>query len=412
MTTYTPIARLPVMQPGDPAVRNNWGNILDAAMPLIEQMALGNAPIVLTGTTGAYTLTLANDASDQARLGFYNFQGTLTANTTVTIPPIARVGWVGNNTTGGFNVILTTGNGTTMTIAPGFAYLWTCDGTNVSAVSIGTTGTITAANGLVLGNAAFIGGKDSSGVPFPMLGFGADNWVTMFTQGFGWRILDGIGSQTFVSVGVGGAVNVAASLSVGGAINTGGELEVAGQATVQQLTVNGASTLHSLVITDTLHVGGVANVGGSVAAGTAAGGGGYLGKAGSTGSFGASVFNLLWDGTGMVLYHDATNLGYITTASDARFKTVVAPMADGALDRIGLIEPLVYRWKNKGIFRNDGKDHEGLLAQSLLPIIPSAVEGDPDGEDPISINTMPLIATLIKAVQELTARVMTLEAKC
>lgn len=535
MTTYTPTWRIPIMQSGDPAVRNNWGNILNAAFPLLEQGAVGNFPIPLTNTNGAYTLTLANDASDQARLAFYNFTGAITSPTTVTIPPVARIGWVSNGTSGGQNVTLTTGGtGTTLTVAPGLTYLWSCDGVNVQPVNIGVTGTLTAASGVTMNNGSFIDGKDTAGVARHVIGLGTDNYVSTFAQGLGWRVLNSAGTTPYLSVAAGGAVTIPGTLNAGATtvaalgatgitattLTASGQVQAAstaisGNTSTASLTVSGTATLGTLnanggtfsntvtapnvtvsgtvsagavsgstvsgstlnmsangTVSGTLSVGGLstggsigggtitgttvnatnstianltsttfnaatvnasgnlnvsgtatigssATIGGNLQVGTGSGGGGYYCRNGSTGGFGADVFNLYWNGTGMVLWLTTTNLGYISTsASDARYKTVVAPMAEGALDRIGLLKPLVYRWKDKGIFRDDGREREGMLAQSLLSVIPSAVEGDPEGEAPISINPVPIIATLIKAVQELTAlgsaretRIMALTAR-
>lgn len=146
-TSYTTIWRLPVMTVGDPLVKNAWGTVLNAAMPLIEQGGVGNTPISIAGLT-SYTLTTADDAADQARLNTYNFNGALTGNCTAIIPAVARVGWVTNSTTGGYNVVLTTGSGTTLTVAPGLTYFWSCDGTNIATVSLGAT-TLTVSGGIV-----------------------------------------------------------------------------------------------------------------------------------------------------------------------------------------------------------------------------------------------------------------------
>jgi hypothetical protein len=138
-TTYTPSLRFAIMTPGDPAVRNQWGTVLDNYITVDEQAITGNAAISINGLT-AYTLTTANNASDQARQQLYPFTGTLTGDCTVTLPSVPKVGWAQNGTTGGYNVILTTGGGRTITIASGLTYWYTCDGTNVDAVTLGAAG--------------------------------------------------------------------------------------------------------------------------------------------------------------------------------------------------------------------------------------------------------------------------------
>lgn len=135
-TTYTPSLRFAIMTPGDPAVRDQWGQIRDTTVTLYEQAIVGNSPISIDGMT-SYTLTANNNASDQARQALYSFAGALTGNCTVTIPPVPRIGWAANYTTGGYNVVLTTGSGITATLAPGLTYFFDCDGINVSPASLG-----------------------------------------------------------------------------------------------------------------------------------------------------------------------------------------------------------------------------------------------------------------------------------
>lgn len=146
----------------------------------------------------------------------------------------------------------------------------------------------------------------------------------------------------------------------------------------------------------------------NIQAGTTAGG--YVCKAGRVGAFSASDFNLYWTGSVMQLWVDATNLGTITTTSDLQYKHAVEPVTESGLDRISRMLPIRFRYADKGVFRDDGVIREGFVAQDIIAIVPSAVEGALNGDQPLSLNPMPLIATLVKAVQELTARVVSLEA--
>jgi hypothetical protein len=77
--------------------------------------------------------------SDQARYQTMNFTGALTAARTVTLPNVQRQGWAANSTTGGFNVILSTGAGTTVTLPPdGVMRFYKSDGaTNIALPSVG-----------------------------------------------------------------------------------------------------------------------------------------------------------------------------------------------------------------------------------------------------------------------------------
>jgi len=95
------------------------------------------------------TLTADGTSADQARYKRYNFTGALTAQRTVTIPNVQRDGQATNNTTGGFNVVLSAGGTTLALPADGYIYNWVCDGaTNIALAQEGTTA-LKAASGYV-----------------------------------------------------------------------------------------------------------------------------------------------------------------------------------------------------------------------------------------------------------------------
>jgi hypothetical protein len=121
---------------------------------------------------------------------------------------------------------------------------------------------------------------------------------------------------------------------------------------------------------------------------------------------------------------NGTNTTY-TTSSDYRLKDNIAPII-GALDKVALLKPVTYTWKQ------DGSDGQGFIAHELQEVIPDCVTGEKDDvetytdEDgieqtrikPQGIDTSFLVATLTAAIQEqqiiindLKARVETLEAK-
>lgn len=217
--------RCAILTPLDPAVANSWGTLVDQWPTLIPQGAQGYTSVGIAGLA-VYTLTTANNAADQARYMMWNFTGALGAVAcTVTIPAIARVGWARNSTTGGKNVILTTGSGTTVTIAPGFTAFWFCDGTNVVAPSVslgaisGTTGTFTG--GLTVGGGATFG----SGITATSIGG--------TTGTFSGGITVSAGGLNVVSGGLNvsaGAVTLSSTVTAGGGItvSAGGLNVVAG----------------------------------------------------------------------------------------------------------------------------------------------------------------------------------------
>jgi len=117
-------------------------------------------------------------------------------------------------------------------------------------------------------------------------------------------------------------------------------------------------------------------------------------------------------------YNGPTQIGSISTggtttayntSSDYRLKENVQPMQD-ALAVIGQLNPVTYTWKA------DGSDGQGFIAHELQAVVPDCVTGEKDAVDAEGnpqyqgVDTSFLVATLVKAIQELTARVAELEA--
>ena len=98
------------------------------------------------------------------------------------------------------------------------------------------------------------------------------------------------------------------------------------------------------------------------------------------------------------------------TSSDYRLKENVQPMT-GALDTITQLNHVTYTWKI------DGLPGQGFIAHELQAVVPDCVTGEKDAVDAEGnpqyqgVDTSFLVATLVKAIQELTARVAELEAK-
>ena len=98
------------------------------------------------------------------------------------------------------------------------------------------------------------------------------------------------------------------------------------------------------------------------------------------------------------------------TSSDYRLKENVLPMT-GALDTVAKLNPVTFTWKC------DGKDGQGFIAHELQAVVPDCVTGEKDAVDEEgkiitqSVDVSFLIATLTKAIQELSAKVAALEAK-
>jgi hypothetical protein len=100
---------------------------------------------------------------------------------------------------------------------------------------------------------------------------------------------------------------------------------------------------------------------------------------------------------------NGTNTAY-ATSSDYRLKENVLPMVN-ALEKVKKLNPVTYTWKETK------ENSEGFIAHELAEVCPHAVIGEKDAVDengdikPQGIDTSFLVATLTKAIQELSAKV-------
>lgn len=113
-STFTPRLRLEDQANGENA--NTWGDKTDNNWAMIEQAVAGVRDIVVTGN---YTLTTLNASTDDARSAVLIFRGALSAPASITVPNVEKTYIVVNDTTGGQNLVFTTGTGTTITAKPG-----------------------------------------------------------------------------------------------------------------------------------------------------------------------------------------------------------------------------------------------------------------------------------------------------
>lgn len=108
---------------------------------------------------------------------------------------------------------------------------------------------------------------------------------------------------------------------------------------------------------------------------------------------------------------NATNTT-ISAISDQRFKENIRDLDDG-LNLIIALKPRKFDWKEgKG---KDIKDDRGFIAQEFEQVFPDLIDEwkdpAPEGEEPYKSVRQDLIPVLVKAIQELNAKVETLEAQ-
>jgi hypothetical protein len=135
-----------------------------------------------------------------------------------------------------------------------------------------------------------------------------------------------------------------------------------------------------------------------------------IGHPNGTGSGAAySIFSYNSVKTGDITQNGTTGVLY-NTVSDYRLKESIQPLSNG-LSRVSALKPSIYKWKS------DGSSGEGFLAHELAEVVPASVTGEKDAvnEDGSvkaqSVDMSRVIPILVAAIQELTARVQTLEAR-
>jgi Chaperone of endosialidase len=109
--------------------------------------------------------------------------------------------------------------------------------------------------------------------------------------------------------------------------------------------------------------------------------------------------------------HVAGNIlatGTVTQNSDITLKKDIVKI-DGALNKLSQIKGVTYKWKKPENHGDDETEQLGIIAQDVEKVFPQAVSTDPNGIKSVSYGDM--VAPLIEAVKELTARVKELEAK-
>jgi hypothetical protein len=123
-------------------------------------------------------------------------------------------------------------------------------------------------------------------------------------------------------------------------------------------------------------------------------------------SGGVTIAGLAGSGSRAV---NASAAGLLSAASDASLKEEVVGAHIAGLDEILQIHPKMYRWKDDIANRGENASVElGFIANDVAPIIPSAA---PLGNDGLyGFYDRSITAALVKAVQELSAKVTALEA--
>jgi hypothetical protein len=137
-STYSTDLKLELMVTGEAS--NTWGDKTNSNWNLIQQAVAGYQSIALTSTTT--TLVMTNASISDARNMVLEFTGTLSGNSTITIPDgIEKFYLLKDSTThGAYTLTFKTASGTGFDLTSGLNYFAYSNGTNVSEVSLDNIG--------------------------------------------------------------------------------------------------------------------------------------------------------------------------------------------------------------------------------------------------------------------------------
>jgi hypothetical protein len=125
-STYSSNLRLELQATGENT--STWGVRANNDFELIEDAIAGYVSVAMANAN--VTLSALNGAVDQSRNMFVQFTGANTAIRVVTIPSVSKMYFIGNSTTGGFDIQVKTAAGSAVGIPPSSWAVVLCDGTN------------------------------------------------------------------------------------------------------------------------------------------------------------------------------------------------------------------------------------------------------------------------------------------
>lgn len=437
----------------------------------VSRLDLVGASLTGEGTiaTGGYTLTLG--ASGTLNLGGYTLTlgGTGTLNLggyTLTLPKTGTVPvgtgtagrvaeWVTDSNTLQASTLAKTGAGV-LTLSAGGAYTLTVPATGTATLGTGTSGRVAEWSGtntvqdstLAKSGAGVLtlsaGGAYTLTVPATgtaTLGTGTSGRVaewsgtntvqasTLAKTGAGVLTLSAAGAYTLTVPATGTAALLATANAFTANQSIVGDLSVEGAVTIQGTEgADGLLYLYSDQGDDNLDkwrfrsvtVGSEAAL--AISTFSTGSWGSVLELYGSASAFrckipGSAYFQCTGDAQfdGMI-YHPGLSLGTGTNAvydgsgvlkkysSSLRYKKNVQPATLGLNDILAL-RPITYYWNES----SDILQHVGLIAEEVFDVDPRLVNLDAE-DRPESLDQGALIAVLVAAIQELTARVAALEA--
>jgi hypothetical protein len=163
-------------------------------------------------------------------------------------------------------------------------------------------------------------------------------------------------------------------------------------------------------------LGGQNNIAVGTFAGSGITSGNYNLVIGQGGALGPPVFSVTTESNRIALGTTFATNAYVqvawTVVSDARDKTEIKPL-DRGLDFVEQLRPVVYRFKkDRERDHGHGPVRAGFLAQDIVPLEETPLVIDREDPEKLKLQTDALVPILVRAIQNLSARIKDLEARC
>ena len=130
-STISPLLRLELMSTGD--FNSTWGIKTNSNLEHVIESSIAGLSSV--NVSSGHTLTVANNAPDEARSAILVATGTLASDQKITIPTVSKTYMVRNATLGGYAVTIGTAGGAVATVPYESVMMVFCDGTDTYATA-------------------------------------------------------------------------------------------------------------------------------------------------------------------------------------------------------------------------------------------------------------------------------------
>jgi hypothetical protein len=412
----------------------NWSNITVDAQGRLTSASANAAPLSTTGGTITGPVTFNSTITDNGQ-----FSKTTSDSFAYTAPnggyaiirytvTGTRSYWLGTDASGNFTLFDQTGNATAMSVDTAHNLHVTGQITADSTISApniqATSGNVLSGNGVYVNWPTVGDFVLSRGGGARTLQWAGGYYIQWLESGGAFRFVAN-NAQVFI-VDAAGNETISGQLSsntvISNGITSNGNIAAAAQVSGNTVVANGITSNGNIAAAGTISAGAF-SCGGTYSGGTFSGtlNGNFSNDPSSPHGMSASAYTstvIGFSNSGATLTFHAlggTAASWAFTPSDERLKENIEPYSGNALADLEKLRLIEFDMP----FKDAASKHYdcGFSAQNVQEVMPDAVfesnhaaAGDPEMMR-LSIEQLPLIARLVASVQELSARVKSLEAQ-